>query len=149
MAVLLPRRIVDFADWLDAEFRTGEGHAIRMEDHLSNDEYEVRAELPGVDPAKDVEVTVDGDVLNIHAERREHQKAGGRSEFRYGRLERSVRLPRNADAEHITAGYVDGVLSVKVPLTALGPSGRKIEISSGGGQASQKAVAGDSAGSEQ
>jgi HSP20 family molecular chaperone IbpA len=148
MTVLIPRRIADFADWLDAEFRAGEGHAIRMEDHLSNDEYEVRAELPGIDPAKDVEVTVDGDVLNIHAERREHAKAAGRSEFRYGRLERSVRLPRNADAEHITADYVDGVLSVKVPLTALEPSGRKIEISGGRDQASQKSVAGDSAGSE-
>lgn len=148
MTVLIPRRIADFADWLDAEFRTGEGHAIRMEDHLSKDQYEVRAELPGVDPAKDVEVTVDGDVLNIHAERREHATAAGRSEFRYGRLERSVRLPRNADAEHITAGYVDGVLSVKVPLTALEPSGRKIEISGGGEQASHKAVKGDTADSE-
>jgi HSP20 family molecular chaperone IbpA len=136
--------MANFTDWIDAEFRTGEGHAIRMEDHLSKDEYEVRAELPGVDPAKDVEVTVDGDVLNIHAERREHAKAAGRSEFHYGRLERSVRLPRNADAEHITAGYVDGVLSVKVPLTAVEPSGRKIEISSGGDQASQKAVGGES-----
>ena len=125
MTVLVPRRMADFADWLDAEFGTGEGHAIRMEDHLGKDEYEVARGVAGVDPAKDVEVTVDGDVLNIHAERREHSKAGGRSEFRYGRLERSVRLPRNADAEHITAGYVDGVLSVKVPLTAVEPSGRE------------------------
>ena len=148
MTVLIPRRIADFADWLDAEFRSGEGHAIRMEDHLSKDHYEVRAELPGVDPAKDIEVTVDGDVLNIRAERREHANAGGRSEFRYGRLERSVRLPRNADAEHITAGYVDGVLSVKVPLTALEPSGRKIEIGGGGEQTSHKAVEGDFGGSE-
>jgi HSP20 family molecular chaperone IbpA len=45
-------------------------------------------------------------------------------------LQRSVRLPANTDAEHITAGYDKGVLAVTVPLTTAQPPGRAIPITS-------------------
>ena len=35
-----------------------EGHLIRLEDEIEDGHYVVRAELPGIDPAKDVEITV-------------------------------------------------------------------------------------------
>ena len=40
----------------------------------------------------------------------------GRSEFRYGTSVRAIRLPVNADAEHIQASYDSGVLEVEVLL---------------------------------
>jgi HSP20 family protein len=100
-----------------------------VEDTLTDTEYVLRAELPGLKPDKDIKVTVENGVLTVHAERREQEHVRGRSEFRYGLLQRSVRLPASADAEHITARYQDGVLEVTVPLTAPQPKGRQITIS--------------------
>jgi HSP20 family molecular chaperone IbpA len=139
----MPRRLVDFADWFeDGLLRGGDAHTIRIEDHIGENDYTLCAELPGVDPDKDVQVTVDQDVLTIHAERREHQKAKGRSEFRYGRLDRSVRLPSNADSGKISARYDNGVLKVMVPLKSPEPTGRTIEITKG--SVSSKAESGPS-----
>jgi HSP20 family molecular chaperone IbpA len=70
--------------------------------------------------------------MTIEAQRREDKRTEGRSEFRYGRLRRSVRLPANADSEHIDASYNNGVLEVKVPLSAPEPSGRRIPVKAGG-----------------
>ncbi|RZU53381.1 HSP20 family molecular chaperone IbpA [Krasilnikovia cinnamomea] len=127
MTSLLPRLFGDVTDWFDAEFpRTGQ--LIRFEDRLSDTEYLLRAELPGVDPEKDVEVTVDHGLLIIRAERREEERGMNRSEFRYGGLQRAVRLPGNADEDHVAATYRDGILEVTVPLKAAEPTGRQIPI---------------------
>lgn len=130
MAALVPRRLADIADWFDAELRSADVHMIRVEDNLTENEYQLRAELPGVDPDKDVQITLDDGVLNIHAERQEKETTKGRSEFHYGMFDRSVRLPANADAAHITASYDKGMLEVKVPLNAPEPSTQKIPIAS-------------------
>ena len=73
-------------------------------------------------------MTVDKGVLTIHAERREEEQAKHRSEFRYGMLQRSVRLPANADEAHVKATYANGILSVTVPLTTAEPTGRQIPV---------------------
>jgi HSP20 family protein len=78
---------------------------IRVEDLLTEQEYTVRAELPGLDPNKHVQVNVAKGILTIHAERKDETQARHRTEFRYGMFQRSVRLPANADAEKITAKY--------------------------------------------
>jgi HSP20 family molecular chaperone IbpA len=126
MAALLPRLFGDMTDWFEAEFPRAQ--MIRVEDRITDKEYVVRAELPGVDPEKDVQITVDHGMLTVRAERREEEKGANRSEFRYGMLHRSVRLPANADEEKITASYRKGVLEVSVPLTAPEPAGRQITI---------------------
>ena len=58
----------------------------------------VRAELPGVDPEKDIDVTVEDGVLTISAERREStekkEDTSYRSEFRYGSFVRRLPVPR-------------------------------------------------------
>jgi HSP20 family protein len=89
----------------------------------------LRAELPGLDPGEDIDITVDAGVLSIRAERREEHKEERRSEFRYGSLSRSVTLPVGADLEHITASYDQGILEVSVPVGAeVKPKGRRIAI---------------------
>ena len=87
----------DLADWLESPW-TGPppfmvAQAFRVEEVAQDDRYMIRAELPGLDPEKDIEVSVDGRSLTIHAERRQEDKEPYRSEFRYGSLTRSVMLP--------------------------------------------------------
>ena len=58
----------------------------------------IRAELPGLNPAKDIEVTLDGRTLTIHAERSQHDDERYRTEFRYGPVTLSVRLCARVNA---------------------------------------------------
>jgi HSP20 family protein len=128
MAALLPRLFGDMTDWFESEFPLRPGQLIRVEDRLTDKEYLLRAELPGIDPEKDVQVSAANGMLTIHAERHEEEKEVNRTEFRYGMLQRSVRLPANADEKHIIARYAKGILEVTVPLTAPEPTGRQIPV---------------------
>jgi HSP20 family protein len=116
------RLFPDLLDLLESPFtawrpavQTG-GQAIRVEDYVEDGTYVVRAELPDIDPEKDVEITVAGDILRIHAERHVERKEGHRSEFRYGSFTRSIALPRGVTAKDITAAYDKGILSISVPV---------------------------------
>ena len=88
----------------------------------------IRAELPGLDPDEDIEVTVDGRNLTIQAERRQEDSGPSRSEFRYGSLTRLVRLPARVDPKDITARYERGVLEVSVPIRDVKPEGTRVPI---------------------
>jgi HSP20 family protein len=89
-----------------------------VEDFVRDDSYVIRAELPGIDPEKDVEVTVADGILTIKAERREERADKHHSEFHYGTFSRSVTLPAGADEEHVEAIYGHGILEVTVKLAA-------------------------------
>jgi HSP20 family molecular chaperone IbpA len=129
MNILVPRLLGDLTAWFDTDFPIRAGHVIPIEDTLSDTQYVLRAELPGLQPDKDIKVTVENGILTVHAERQEQQHVRGRSEFRYGLLQRAVRLPASADTDHVTARYQHGILEVTVPLTAPQPAGRQITIS--------------------
>jgi HSP20 family protein len=131
---LMPRMFGDLFDWFDLDQPRATGHMIRVEDSLTEQEYHVRAELPGLDPANDITISVDNGTLTIHAEREERQERRGRSEFRYGALERSVRLPGNAETDSIKATYEKGILDVAVPLKSVAAGGRKIPIEASPGE---------------
>jgi HSP20 family protein len=128
MNALVPRLWGDLSDWFETELPLRTGHMIRVEDFLGDDEYVVRAELPGLDPEKDIQVTVSNGLLSIHAERQEQAQSKTRSEFRYGVLHRSVRLPANADEAKVSAEYGKGILQVTVPLAATEPTGRQVPV---------------------
>jgi HSP20 family protein len=128
MSALMPRFLGDMSDWFDLEFPLRTGHMIRVEDLITEHEYKLRAELPGMDPEKDVQVSVENGILTIHSERKEETQTRHRSEFRYGMLQRSVRLPANADERHATAKYGKGILEVTVPLKVTEPKAKQITI---------------------
>lgn len=129
-----PAHVPDWLDWLNAPLAPrwpfGAG-TFRVEDYTKGGSYVIRAELPGLDPDKDIDITVDAGVLTIQAERREEHKEERRSEFRYGSLVRSATLPEGADPEHISASYDQGILEVSVPVDkAAKRTGRRIAIKS-------------------
>jgi HSP20 family molecular chaperone IbpA len=76
---------------------------MRLEDEMNEGRYVVRAEMPGVDPAKDVDITVRDGQLTIKAERTEKKEFNGRSEFSYGSFARTVSRPAGADEDDIKA----------------------------------------------
>jgi HSP20 family protein len=122
----------DLADWLESPW-TGPppflaGQVFRVEEAIRDDRYVIRADLPGLDPENDIEVTVDGRILTIRAERRQQDNGPYRSEFRYGSLARAVRLPARVDAADVTARYDKGVLEVSVPVQAVKPEGTRIPV---------------------
>ncbi|GAA2673394.1 MULTISPECIES: Hsp20/alpha crystallin family protein [Actinoplanes] len=127
MTSLLPRLFGDMTDWLEVDFPRPLP-AFRIEDRMTDTEYVLRAELPGLDPEKDVQISALNGVLTVKAERREENVSAGRSEFRYGMMHRSLRLPPHADESAITAAYEKGILEIVVPLTAPQPAGRQIAI---------------------
>ena len=106
-------------------------HHIRIEEHLTDGTYVVRAELPGIDPAKDVEITVTEGVLTLRAERSEETTQTHHTEFRYGTFARSVRLPEGAKGDEATADYKDGVLTVTIPVPETKTSTKTIPVRHG------------------
>jgi HSP20 family protein len=55
-------------------FETSRDEMIRVEEYRDGETFVVRAELPGIDPEKDVEVTASEGMLHLHAERRDERK---------------------------------------------------------------------------
>jgi len=83
----------------------------------TDDQYRVRAELPGVSK-QDVTVEIEQGVLSIRGEKKsvrdEKLERGRRRECVYGSFSRSFTLPADAEDEKISAEFKDGVLEVKI-----------------------------------
>lgn len=99
---------------------------IRIEEYLDDDRYVVRAELPGIDPAKDVDVTYADGVLHLSVVRAREHRDNGRSEFHYGSFHRAIPLPAGAREDSITATYSHGILEITVPVGE--PASRRKQI---------------------
>ncbi|HET9760936.1 MAG TPA: Hsp20/alpha crystallin family protein [Nocardioidaceae bacterium] len=113
-----------FRDFLSSEGQLGKAfegmsNLMRVEEFVEGDTCVIRAELPGIDPDKDVEISVSDGIMHLQAVRRERSEDerpdGYRSEFRYGSLERRFRLPQGTTEKDIKATYHDGILEVRVP----------------------------------
>jgi HSP20 family molecular chaperone IbpA len=101
---------------------------IRVEQLIEDGHYVVRAEIPGVDPDKELEVTVADGLLKIHAERTEEKRERAHSEFHYGRFDRTVTLPLGAMEDTAVAKYASGILEVSVKLGEPKEFGRRLPI---------------------
>ncbi len=90
-----------------------------VEELRDGDTIVVRAEIPDVDPEKDIDITTDGGVARIHARREQKTKktedTGYRTEFRYGEFTREIALPEGVNPEDVTATYKNGILEVRIP----------------------------------
>jgi HSP20 family protein len=105
---------------------------IRVDEFRENGTLVVRAELPGIDPDKDVELTVVDGMLHIVAERREEEKTEEKSytrhELRYGSFTRVLPLPEGVAEADIKASYENGILEIRIPAPVVEPAATKIPI---------------------
>ena len=120
------REIVDMQRQLDRVFDevnrnfadsdwTESGNWLALDVHENDNNYIVETDLPGINP-DDIDVTLHDNTLTITAEvNREETKEGERrivSERRYGRFQRSIRLPDAIDADKVGANFDNGVLTL-------------------------------------
>ncbi|MFI7063615.1 Hsp20/alpha crystallin family protein [Kribbella sp. NPDC050124] len=126
------RQFADLFDWaesLPSMFAwPATMRGVRIEEFTEGGKYVVRAELPGMDPDKDIKVEVANGMLAIVATRQQEEHDGSRSEFHYGSLTRRVMLPDGADEGAVAAKYAAGILEVTVPITAKSAETRTIAI---------------------
>jgi HSP20 family protein len=116
----------------------GGGGGLPLDVSERGDEFVVTAPIPGVSP-EDVEISVLGDTLRIHGERREERQEGGEGqrwllrEQRYGSFDRMVRLPSHVKASDANAEFRDGILTITLPKTDEAKE-RRIPIQAQGGK---------------
>jgi HSP20 family protein len=80
--------------------------------------FYVRAELPGVN-ASELEITTEGAKLSISGSREiaaEGDVSYHRRERASGSFSRTMVLPNDVDGERVAARYVDGILTITLPL---------------------------------
>jgi HSP20 family protein len=84
----------------------------------SDKEIRVMAELPGLEE-KDVEITLDDDVLTLRGEKRSETEDKERqfSERFYGQFERRIPLGVEVERDKVEANFSKGVLTITMPKT--------------------------------
>ncbi|MBD1913185.1 MULTISPECIES: Hsp20/alpha crystallin family protein [unclassified Leptolyngbya] len=92
--------------------------AIELQD--TGDAFTLRAQIPGLE-AKDIDIQVSREAIAISGERHQQSKQKDnnilRSEFRYGKFHRVLRLPAAVQNDQIQAEYKDGILHLTLPKT--------------------------------
>lgn len=95
------------------------------------DGYLIKAELPEV-AKEEVKVTVESGVLTVSGERKlereETDRKYHRIERSYGSFSRSFAMPEDADPDHVTAEFKEGLLQVRLPKSAASKP-KQIEVS--------------------
>lgn len=102
-----------------------------MDAYRHDHEFVVQVDLPGIDPDA-IDVTVEKNVLSIHAERRapapdQAERVVG--ERRYGTFSRQLFLGDSLDADKLQANYANGVLTLTIPV-AEAAKPRRIAVNS-------------------
>ena len=107
--------------------------APRMEVTETDKEIEVSVELPGLE-RKDVDVSLDGNVLAIRAEKKAEGEQKDKNvhvaERSYGVFYRALELPEKVDPSTVEATMSNGVLRLKIPKPAQ-TEAKKIEVKEG------------------
>ncbi len=90
------------------------GSHVEFDDH--ENEYVLRAELPGFEP-EEFDVKLSGNVLTLRAEHKEEgkDKDGNGNYRRWGSFYESFTLPQGVITDKIDAQYKSGVLEVHLP----------------------------------
>ena len=90
----------------------------------------VRAEIPGME-AKDIDISLKGNLLTLKGERKQasekKEESFHRVERSYGIFSRTIQLPAEVDEEKVEAVYKKGILQINLPKTSRAAV-RKIEI---------------------
>jgi HSP20 family protein len=124
------RELDRVADQVDQAFRRSS--AVPMDAVRHGDQVFINFDLPGVDPEA-VDVTVERDVLTVHAARRFERSEGDEvlaNERPQGTFTRRVLLGDSLDTSRLEAAYDHGVLSISIPVAEKAQP-RKIAVGGG------------------
>ena len=108
-----------------------------------NGDLLVTVELAGIDPERDLDITIEDDVLLIKGQKNEETESKDEDRFirerRYGAFERRIALPDGIEPNDVKASYENGVLTVKVPVpTPAQPEPHRVQITRGSGMGNGK-----------
>jgi HSP20 family protein len=106
-----------------------------MDAYRDKETFLIHLDLPGVD-VDSIDLTVEQNVLTIHAERRPSIEEGAErvvGERQYGVFSRQMFLGESLDVDHLSADYDAGVLTIKIPVAEQAKP-RKVRVSAGGGR---------------
>jgi HSP20 family protein len=93
--------------------------AMPIDAFRKGDEFVVQFDLPGIDTSS-IDLTVERNVLTVHAERRREEAEGLEllmGERPQGTFSRQLFLGDTLDTDQIEAEYRDGVLTLRLPIT--------------------------------
>lgn len=104
----------------------------------------IRAAVPGIDP-KDLEITIESNVLSIRGETKTENQSENekiyRREVSYGTFSRSIRLPEKLDLEKVSADFNHGMVTITMPrLPEVKPQVRKVEVKNLGASNEQPSI---------
>ena len=103
-------------------------YAMPVELHEKDNEYSVKAELPGV-KKEDLDIDIDKNHITINAKKeeelKEDTKGYRKSEFKYGEFSRTVYFPQEINIDKTKATLEHGILSIVAPKVELKNEGRK------------------------
>jgi len=106
--------------------------AMPIDAYRRGEELVVELDLPGVQPDS-IDLTVEKNVLAVHAERRRDEQEGVEllvGERPHGTFSRQLFLGDSLDTDAIQADYVDGVLTLRLPVAEKAKP-RRVEINTG------------------
>lgn len=113
-----------------------DARSMPMDLYREGDEFIVKMDLPGVS-ADSIDIDVDDRTLTVRAERVEQElKSDGENnrwvsrERSYGSYARQLTLGAGLDLAQISASYVDGVLTLTIPV-AEEAKPRKVKVTTG------------------
>ncbi len=110
--------------------RSGNGtNAMAMDAYRRGEDVWVHIDLPGVS-ADSVDIDVERSVLTVSAERNWQREDGDQmylTERRRGKFQRQVHLGDSLDVDGIEADFADGVLTLRIPVSAKAKP-KKIQI---------------------
>ena len=106
-----------------------------MDAYRDNNHFVIHLDLPGVTPDS-IDLTVEQNVLTVHAERKPPLAESTEpvvAERPHGVFSRQVFLGDTLDADHLTADYDAGVLTITLPIAERAKP-RKVEVTGGSGR---------------
>jgi HSP20 family protein len=92
--------------------------SMKMDVIERDDHFAVHVDLPGV-PKEEVKISLEGNMMTIAAERSEERNEERENyhlkERKFGKMSRSIQLPKDVDLDHADAKFNNGELEITLP----------------------------------
>lgn len=103
------------------------------EEFRDDEKFVIMADVPGLQPDRDISVSITADILRIRAGRSDGTRVPD-TDLREGPFSRDIRLPPGVDDWRVSATYIDGILEVRAPMRSQPSATRVVPVTTGGAQ---------------